>query len=93
MEIRNKNVLSQRKRTRAYYRHQRNRAIARKKRIFSMYWRNGEPWFPVGKWNKGKVHCSCKLCRYEQYHGIPKLKYAMKEKWMKQEIDEFLTAI
>ena len=32
-----------------------------------------------GTLSKGKVHCACRMCRYEQYHAIPKVKY--KEQW------------
>ncbi|MBP1966431.1 hypothetical protein [Paenibacillus aceris] len=47
-------------RTRAYYRHHRKRVIYRKSKIAK---RIG--WFEdcVGKFAKGKVHCSCHYCR------------------------------
>ena len=85
-------------RNRAYRRHQRTRAIARKVKIFTEFWgnelvfyRNGEvSAFPVGKYAKGKVHCSCKLCKFEEYYKIPKEKDRAKQQAMQQAIDEVL---
>ena len=82
-------------RSKAYTRHQRERAIQKKmwitRNVFN--WDdNEEKYTPVrGKFNKGKVHCSCWMCRYEQYHGIPKAKYKAKRHAMKIEIDLELT--
>lgn len=49
----------QKNRSRAYYRHQRNRAIQRKAKIAE---HNG--WYVPsnGYFAKGKVHCSCWMC-------------------------------
>lgn len=55
------------KRTRAYYRRQRNRAIERKLGIlrrlggeeYVYTWTRGA----YGRLAKGKIHCSCPMCR------------------------------
>lgn len=86
-------------RNRAYYRHQRSRVIAKKTKIFTEFWGNdlslfkkGEYYpFPVGRWAKGKVHCSCKMCKYEKHYRIPKDKDKAKERFMKQAIDDYYT--
>ncbi|MER2262099.1 MAG: hypothetical protein ABS934_08780 [Psychrobacillus sp.] len=82
-------------RSKAYTRHQRERVIQKKMKIVRnvFYWDdNEEKYLPVrGKFSKGKVHCSCSLCRYEQYYGIPKAKYRAKWRAMKMEIDLELT--
>lgn len=78
-------------RSKAYTRHQRERVIQKKMGIVRniFYWdENEEKYMHVrGKYSKGKVHCSCKMCRYEQYYGIPKAKYKAKWHAMKKEID------
>lgn len=43
----------------------------------------------LGKLDKGKIHCSCPLCRYEQRYGIPKLKYQIEEQEAEKEIKEY----
>ncbi len=58
-------------RDRSYYRYQRNRAINRKlgklRRIggnaLVYAWTRGEH----GRLTKGKIHCSCSLCRVKSY--------------------------
>lgn len=58
-------------RNRAYYRYQRNRAINRKLGIlrrlggdeYVWAWTRGRP----GRLAKGKIHCSCPLCRQKSY--------------------------
>lgn len=86
------------KRNQAYRRHQRNRVIAKKVKIFTQFWgndllqfRNGD-YVPlvVGKWAKGKVHCSCKLCKYEKHYNIPKEKDKATKRFLQQAIDEVL---
>lgn len=85
------------KRSRAFTRHQRNRVIAKKVKIFTQFWGNDltqiynntlSP-FPVGKWSKGKVHCSCKLCKFDKHFKIPKEKEKAQQKWMKKAIDDY----
>lgn len=57
-------------RDRAYYRYQRNRHIRRKIGILRRWggdvlegWLRGCP----GRLSKGKIHCSCPLCRVKSY--------------------------
>ncbi len=58
-------------RNRFYRRQQRRRAIHHKAMILRDYWRiHGDLfWNPVriGKLSKGKVHCSCWMCRVKSY--------------------------
>lgn len=76
-------------RTKAYVRHQRERIIQRKWAILKHVYRTEQEWMPVrGKLSKGKVHCSCRMCRFEQFHGIPTAKYKAKWQAMQQEIDD-----
>lgn len=57
-------------RTRAYRRDVRKRAIKRKKRICQKNY--GWDWYKEdGKYSKGKIHCSCKMCKYGKHFGIP----------------------
>ena len=61
-------------RKRVYYRFQRRRAIARKTRIlrrlggeeYLIAWSKGTP----GRFAKGKIHCSCPLCRRKSSDGL-----------------------
>lgn len=79
-------------RSKAYIRHQRERIIRKKmghfkKNVFLLE----SNYMPVrGKLSKGKIHCSCRMCRYEQYHSIPKAKHKAKLKAMKEEIDDYV---
>ena len=53
-------------RSRAYTRHQRINHIGRKKRIIHKqndYWHYRYD----GMLNKGKIHCSCRMCRKKSY--------------------------
>ena len=77
------------KRTRAYTRHQRRRVIKRKLLIIRNVWSQEAHLLQVeGKLSKGKIHCSCRMCRFEQFHKIPKSKVKAKLKAMKEEMDE-----
>ena len=59
------------KRDRGYYRSQRKRTIQRKERILHFWgsseevtaWERGAK----GRLSKGKIHCSCPLCRRKSY--------------------------
>jgi len=76
-------------RSRAYIRHQRERMIQKKWAILQNVMLQENEYMPVrGTLSKGKVHCSCRMCRYEQYHSIPKAKHKAKLKAMEQEIDD-----
>jgi len=60
-----------RKKNRAYRRSQRNRVINRKVCIlrkiggekYVLAWSGGE----AGRFAKGKIHCSCRMCRIKSY--------------------------
>lgn len=60
-------------RTRAYYRYVRNKQIARKKNIcvhnygFDYYEHDGQ-------YSKGKIHCSCGICKFGKKFGLPTLR-------------------
>ena len=58
-------------RSRAYRRFQRNRAIHHKSMILRDYWKlnDADYWTPerYGVLAKGKVHCSCWMCRRKSY--------------------------
>ncbi|MFJ7700706.1 hypothetical protein [Lysinibacillus fusiformis] len=76
-------------RSRVYIRHQRERMIQKKWAILQNVMLRKNESMPVrGTLSKGKVHCSCRMCRYEQYHSIPKAKHKAKLKAMEQEIDD-----
>jgi hypothetical protein len=77
-------------RNRAYYRHQRRRAIKRKLFIYCHIWGWKNVPFPPGRYAKGKVHCSCRLCKYEKHYKIIKPKYKSKLEQMKREINEWM---
>ena len=54
-----------------------------------MFFNREDEHMPVrGTLSKGKVHCSCRMCRYEQYYAIPKAKHQAKWKAMQKEIDD-----
>ena len=78
-------------RSKAYIRHQRERIIRKKWTILKDVMLRESEFMPVrGRLSKGKVHCSCRMCRYEQFHSIPKAKHKAKLKAMEQEIDEYV---
>lgn len=56
-------------RDRAYYRKMRAKHIKRKKRIAEYYYGFGWAYPFDGMYSKGKVHCSCRMCRSRDYNG------------------------
>lgn len=56
-------------RDRAYYRKMRAKHIKRKKRIAEYYYGFGWVYPFDGMYSKGKVHCSCRMCRSRDYNG------------------------
>ena len=57
-------------RTRAYRRSQRNRAIARKKAAVKSFTGGRFKFYCIdGKYAKGKIHCSCPMCRGKDILG------------------------
>ena len=55
-------------RTRAYHRHQRERVISRKSRISHALY-GWEYYEHRGAYSKGKIHCSCWMCRASDFRG------------------------
>lgn len=59
-------------RTRDYYRKMRAKHIKRKKRIIKNYsiFSDEFPYYKFdGMYSKGKIHCSCSLCKAKAYYG------------------------
>lgn len=57
-------------RTRAYTRKMRAKHIKRKKRIVSNWHWFENGYYPHdGMYSKGKIHCSCPLCKTKAYYG------------------------
>ena len=57
-------------RTRDYYRKMRAKHIKRKKRIVSHWKWFEDGYYPHdGMYSKGKIHCSCPLCKAKAYYG------------------------
>ena len=57
-------------RNRAYRRSERNRAIARKKGAVKRFSGGRFTWYTIdGKYAKGKIHCSCAMCREKDFYG------------------------
>ena len=78
-------------RTKPFIRHQRERIIRKKWSILKNAYLTEKEHMPVrGTLSKGKIHCSCILCRPEKHFGIPKVKYRAKLKAMKEEIDDYV---
>ena len=78
-------------RSRAFIRHQRARVIKKKLKILQNVFFTDDMYLPVrGKLSKGKIHCSCKMCRYEQYHSIPKAKHKVIFKALEQEMNDYI---
>lgn len=68
-----------------YYREQRRKHIKRKKRIIkdlNNYWYYKHD----GELSKGKIHCSCKLCRAKSRENGPKFSDLRKLEAMKAEM-------
>ena len=57
-------------RSRDYYRKMRAKHIKRKKRIVSHWHWFENGYYPYdGMYSKGKIHCSCPLCKSKAYYG------------------------
>ncbi len=70
-------------RNRAYTRYVRNKSIIRKKRISKAF--GISAWYPYdGQYSKGKIHCSCGMCRYD-YHSSKT--YLLSKEIEKSELD------
>lgn len=69
--MRENEVIHMTLRTRAYRRKMRAKHIKRKKRITSHYpHAHLSPYYPHdGMFSKGKIHCSCQMCKYKAFLG------------------------
>lgn len=81
-------------RDRSYYRKMRAKHIRRKKKIGTITY--GEQWHYKhdGMYSKGKVHCSCMLCRAKtrnkgrgQGHTVPAINYKHSDQVKVQRMD------
>lgn len=78
------------KRGKAYFRWQRIRCIQRKRKMLLRYggyeyieaWTQGK----LGKLSKGKIHCSCPMCRRKSYDE-PKHRDVVRGAWPKDDYD------
>ena len=77
-------------RNRAYYRDKRRKAINKKIRIIKIKYSfdfidssKREP----GRLSKAKVHCSCKMCKFEKFYGIERYNYLSKLEAIKNELN------
>lgn len=65
-------------------RHHRNRIINKKLFIYRhILLIDLSDDFIEGRFSKGKVHCSCRMCKYEKYHGIERLDYRFNKNELK----------
>ena len=75
-------------RTRAFRRDVRKRTIKRKKHICKKVY--GHDWYNVdGKYSKGKIHCGCKMCKYEKHFGIPTIREKRVQEYVKYCMNEY----
>lgn len=79
------------KRNKAYYRWQRRRAIHHKAWIVRYAWKEDSPlfWTPsrIGALSKGKIHCSCWMCRRKSYDELSRTD-KRKQEACKQQLEE-----
>lgn len=81
-----------------YLRNEREKAIKRKEKIvknrfneeFENFRNSQQKGYVRGKLNKGKVHCSCGMCKYEKHNAIEKPRIKAKKLTMQNEIDEYV---
>lgn len=60
-------------RDKAYLRDVKNRKIKRKKRICKSVY--GFDWYlHDGQYSKGKIYCSCGLCKFGKKYGLPTIR-------------------
>lgn len=77
-------------RTRAFRRDIRHHAICKKKAI--VHARDGAEWYSVdGKYDKGKVHCGCNLCKYGRAMGFPTLRTEREMEKFKFEYSDYVS--
>lgn len=84
-------------RTRSYRREVRNKTIARKKRICRAIYgasiggvETPGAWYKHdGQYSKGKIHCSCKMCTYSKYYGLPRFKDEKEREILKEALSNY----
>jgi len=79
-------------RSKAYYRHQRARAINRKLNIVKYVWGMDHDANYVkypGRLSKAKLNCSCMMCKYDKHFAIPKKQVKSKKDIMQWDIQEY----
>ena len=42
-----------------------------------------------GKYSKGKIHCSCKMCTYSKYYGLPTFRDMKEREKFKEAISNY----
>lgn len=76
-------------RTRSYRRDMRNRKIARKKRIDKAVHCSIGPWYDCdGKYSKGKIHCSCKMCTYSKIFDLATVHDLKNREFVKSQFED-----
>lgn len=77
------------RRTLAYKRYQRHRAISRKKNICRK--KQGSDWYKHdGQYDKGKIHCSCGSCKFGRKFGLPTFNDIKNQKKFKADIEDYI---
>ncbi|MBM0065469.1 hypothetical protein [Alkalicoccobacillus gibsonii] len=79
-------------RNKNYYRHHRSRIIKKKLDFLKNVRKsdNDDPLIKTpGLLSKGKVHCSCKMCKYDKHFDVPKRQDQSKYECMNNELDEY----
>lgn len=80
-------------RGRNYNRFQKHKTIKRKVFILKNIKKYQEEFFcdrNIGKLAKGKIHCSCKLCKFSKHYKFKKPKIKQKISIMNKEIAHYL---
>ena len=77
------------KRSRGYFREQRKRAITRKKAISNKVY--GFDWYrdADGKYDKGKIHCGCGICKYCKKYNIPTVRRMREDSKFKSDLEDY----
>lgn len=78
-------------RTRDYYRKMRAKAIHRKRRIIKG---QHDYWYVEheGMLSKGKIHCSCPMCRHKSYDEKPATD-KRKDEFARSQVEDLYTGI
>ena len=75
-------------RDRGYLRKMRNRAIHRKKNISHNIY--GSDWYKNdGMYSKGKIHCSCPICKYSKVYDLPTHKTDLEDLEYKDALNDY----